>query len=372
MRRHLKRKTTKVIHTGRSLSSLLIIFPLILTVIGLFFIFESSSVTAFRELGDSFYFMKRQIYNLIPALASCAFFAFLFDYKKLYYAAFPLLVATMITLVIVLIPGVGSTALGAQRWINILGFNFQPTELTKFTVILYLCSWFLYKEKGRFSSFLVLIGSIIGLIMVQPDLGTAIIIFSLCIAIYYFAGENIMKLVGLLPFALAGVFFFILTSPYRLQRVRAFIDPNVDPEGVSYHIRQILISLSSGGIVGRGFSSSRQKYQFLPEAHTDSIFAIIGEEVGFIGSVLVIAVYVVFLYILYRAVQRTQDRFGKLLIGSVFVLVGLQVIINLGGMVNLIPLTGIPLPFISYGGSSLLVFYSLMGIVIGVARRNKI
>jgi cell division protein FtsW len=315
--------------------------------------------------------MKRQIFNLAIALGACAFFSF-FDYKKLYYLSFPLLIGTIISLVFVLIPGVGSTALGAQRWINILGFNFQPTELAKFTIIMYLSSWFLYKEKGRFASFLILMGTILGLIMIQPDLGTTIIIFSLFVSIYYFSGENIMKLVGLAPFAMAGVAFLVLSSPYRLQRVRAFIDPNVDPEGVSYHIRQILISLSSGGIFGRGFSSSRQKYQFLPEAHTDSIFAIIGEEVGFLGSILVIAIYVAFLYILYRAAQQTHDRFGKLLIGAVFTLIGLQLIINLGGMVNLIPLTGIPLPFISYGGSSLLVFYSLMGVVINVARRNKI
>jgi len=275
-------------------------------------------------------------------------------------------------LVAVLIPGVGSAALGAQRWINIFGYSFQPTEIAKFSIIIYLCSWFLHKEHGRFTSFLVLMGSIIGLIMIQPDLGTAIIIFTLFISIYYFSGENVAKLLSFLPFALGGILFLIYTSPYRLRRVQAFLDPNVDPEGVSYHLRQILISLSAGGIFGRGFSSSRQKYQFLPEAHTDSIFAIIGEEVGFIGSLAVIGIYIGFLLVLYRAAQQTHDRFGKLIIGSVFTVIGMQVIINLGGMVNLLPLTGIPLPFISYGGTSLLIFYSLMGVVINIARRNKI
>ena len=149
----------------------------------------------------------------------------------------------------------------------------------------------------------------------------------------------------------------------------AYINPSIDPEGIGYHIRQILISLSAGGIIGRGFASSRQKYQFLPEAHTDSIFAIIGEEVGFIGSFILIVLYLVLMYTLLKTAKHAKDRFGKLLVSSIFCLLCLQLIINLGGMVGLIPLTGVPLPFISYGGSSLLVFYSLIGISISVARR---
>lgn len=351
--------------------SLVLGIPLLLTVIGFFFIFESSSVTAFRELGDSFYFMKRQMINFVAGLIAFTFFAFL-DYKKLYYISLPLLGVTILSLIIVLIPGVGTTVYGAQRWIGIAGFNFQPTELAKFAVIIYLSSWFLYKEKGRFLSFLVLMGIILGLIMIQPDLGTSIIIFSLAISIYYFSGENIKYLLGLLPAALGTALFLILSSPYRLSRVKSFLDPNVDPEGGSYHIRQILISLSSGGIIGRGFSSSRQKYQFLPEAHTDSIFAIIGEEIGFLGGAFIIFLYALLLYSLYKSASRTKDRFGSLLIASVFTIIGLQVIVNLGGMVNLLPLTGVPLPFVSYGGSSLLSFYSLMGIVASVMRKNKI
>src|SRR3989338_2592174 len=286
-KRNLKRHKSKASGHKTNYVTLLITFPLILTIIGLFFIFESSSVSAFRELGDSFYYMKRQLLNLVVAVGAFTFFA-VFDYRKLYYLAFPLLIGTIISLIVVLVPGIGSHALGAQRWISIAGFNFQPTELAKFSIILYLSSWFLYKEKGRFVSFLLLMSTIIGLIMIQPDLGTAIIIFSLFVAIYYFSGENLRHLIGLSPFALIAIGFFVLTSPYRMKLISAFLNPNVDPEGVSYHIRQILISLSSGGIIGRGFSSSRQKYQFLPEAHTDSIFAIIGEEVGFIGSLILI------------------------------------------------------------------------------------
>jgi cell division protein FtsW len=270
--------------------------------------------------------------------------------------------------VIVLIPGIGSTVYGARRWINFGFFSFQPTELAKIAVILYLSSWFLYKERKRFLHFILILGSIIGLTMLQPDLGTSLIIFSLFISIYFISGENLKYLYAFFPVALVGILGLILTSPYRLKRLMSFLDPSADPEGSSYHIRQILISLSSGGIFGRGFSNSRQKYQFLPEAHTDSIFAIIGEEVGFIGGFLLISLYIFLLYSIYRVALKSKDRFGFLLSGAILTLLSLQAIINLGGMVAIMPLTGVPLPFISYGGSSLLIFYSLMGIVISVAR----
>lgn len=342
--------------------------PILLTIIGLFFIFEASSVTAFRQIGDSFYFLKQQMMWFVLGVGVMTGLS-LFDYKKIYYLAFPALLLTVLLLVLVLIPGIGTTVYGARRWINLGFFSIQPTEVAKFSVILYLSSWFLYKERKRFVSFLALLGLIIGLIMLQPDLGTTIIVSGLFLSIYYLSGENIKYLLMIIPVGLAGVIFMVASSPYRLRRFTAFMDPNVDPEGISYHIRQILISLSSGGIWGRGFANSRQKYQFLPEAHTDSIFAIIGEEVGFIGGVLLILMYAFLLYLIYRAAINAKDRFGYLLVSGVFILMSLQAIINLGGMAALLPLTGVPLPFISYGGSSLLIFYGLMGIVISVARR---
>ncbi|OGK15331.1 hypothetical protein A3H80_00275 [Candidatus Roizmanbacteria bacterium RIFCSPLOWO2_02_FULL_37_19] len=342
--------------------------PLLLTIIGLFFIFEASSVSAFRGLGDSFHYMKLQIIWASLGFFIMIFFS-VFDYRKLYYISFPALLISIIFLILVLIPGIGTHVAGARRWISLGSFTFQPTEAAKFSIILYLSSWFLHKERERFVSFLLLLLFMIGLIMVQPDMGTAIIIFSLFITIYYFSGESLKYLFFLIPIAFGGFFFLIATSSYRMRRLMAYINPSIDPEGIGYHIRQILISLSAGGIIGRGFASSRQKYQFLPEAHTDSIFAIIGEEVGFIGSFILIVLYLVLMYTLLKTAKHAKDRFGKLLVSSIFCLLCLQLIINLGGMVGLIPLTGVPLPFISYGGSSLLVFYSLIGISISVARR---
>lgn len=354
--------------TLQSPKTMLFVMPIILTTIGLFFIFEASSVSAFRALGDSFYFLKLQSLWFAIGIGVMIFFS-LFDHRRLYYLSFPALLATIVLLILVLIPGFGHTVAGARRWIDIGPIKIQPTELTKFSVILYLCSWFLYKEKHRFFSFTLLLGFIIGLVMIQPDMGTAIIIFSLFIIIYFISGQKVSHLMLLIPTAAAGFVFLVRISPYRLRRLTSFLNPTADPQGIGYHINQILISLASGGLLGRGFAESRQKYQFLPEAHTDSIFAIIGEEYGFVGAFVLLFLYLILIYNAYRVAKNAPDRFGQLLAGGIFALVALEVIINLGGMVGLMPLTGVPLPFISYGGSSLLVFFALMGILINIAKR---
>lgn len=347
---------------------LLFILPVLLTFIGLTFIFEASSIVAFRAIGDSFYYLKLQAIWFAIGILVMIFFSF-FDYRKLYYLSFPALIFSIILLILVLIPGIGHSVSGARRWIDIGIVNIQPTEFAKFAVILYLSSWFLYREKGRFFSFFILLSIIISLIMIQPDMGTAIITFAVFVVIYYLSGENIRNLFFLIPFGALSFLILVRTSAYRLRRLLAFLDPNLDPQGITYHIKQILISLSLGGFFGRGFSSSRQKYQFLPEAHTDSIFAIIGEEVGFMGAVALIFIYLILIYKMYQIAQTAKDRYGKLLAGAIFSLFSFQIIINLGGMVNLIPLTGVPLPFVSYGGSSLLVSYALMGILINIGKR---
>lgn len=346
------------------------LFPLLLTVVGLLFVFESSSVMGFSQFGDSFYFLKLQAVWTALSVAAMIFFAY-FDYHKLYYLAFPLMIITIILLVLVLVPGVGTVSGGARRWIDLGVINFQPTEVAKFSVIVYLSSWFLYKERKRFFSFIALLGFLVFLIILQPDMGTAIIVFSLSIIIYFLAGIQLGYLVGFIPIALLGFIFLIQVSPYRFRRITAFFNPSSDPLGIGYHINQILISLSNGGLLGQGFGASRQKYLFLPEAHTDSIFAIIAEEFGFVGSFLLIFVFFVLVYKIYEVAVNAPDRFGKFLASGIFAYFGLQLIINLSGMVNLLPLTGVPLPFISYGGSNLIVSFSLIGILLNISRKTR-
>ncbi len=353
----------------KKLSSLFFI-PLTLSFIGLFFVFEASSVRSFSEVGNSFHYFKLQALWILLGMG-VMFFLSLFDYHKFYYIAFPLMMTTIVLLIIVLIPGIGTSAGGARRWIDFGIINFQPTEIAKFSVIVYLSSWFIHRERKRFFSFLTLLGALIFLIIMQPDMGTAIIVFSLSIIIYFLAGVELSYLALLLPVSFFSFFLLIKTSPYRFRRLTAFLDPSTDPLGIGYHVNQILISLGNGGFLGLGFGASRQKYLFLPEAHTDSIFAIIGEEFGFVGGFLLIFVFFALMYYIYRVAAGAGDRYGRLLAGGILAYFALQSTINFGGMVGLLPLTGVPLPFISYGGSNLLVSFALLGILINIAKKTK-
>lgn len=375
--RPLRRKTKAAVpanspapasHTVRF--SGLFAIPVLLAVFGLFFVYEASSIMAIKTSGDSFYYLKLQSVWITAGFILMMIMAF-FNYKNLYYLAMPLMLAALSLLVIVLIPGIGSIRGGARGWIDLGYFNLQPTEFAKIATIVYLASWFTRQENRRFSTFLILLSSMLGLIILQPDIGSAIVIFLLGVMIYFLAGKDIYKLLIFIPLGAAAFFVLIKAAPYRFNRLISFMDPSVDPLGISFHINQILISLANGNLFGKGFGASRQKYLFLPEAHTDSIFAIIGEEIGFLGACILIVVYVMFMYLLYRLHCSTTDRFGRVLTGGIFVYFGLQIIVNLGGMVALMPLTGVPLPFISYGGSHILMSFLLVGIALNVARQNS-
>lgn len=346
----------------------LVTIPIILSFVGLIFIFEASAVNSSRQFGDSLRYLKSQVVWIFLGLVIMTMFSFI-DYHKLYFLSFISLIIAIILLVVVLIPGIGSTAGGARRWIDFGFFNLQPTELAKFSIIIYLSSWFTNKEKKRFLPFITLISFLVFLIILQPDMGTAIIVFLLSLTIYYFSGANLMDFVVILGGALVSFYFLIKTSPYRFNRLLAFFNPAIDPLGISYHINQIFISLSSGGLFGRGFGASRQKYLFLPEAHTDSIFAIIGEEYGFIGAVVLISIYFVFIYKIYHLIRLAPDRLSRLITIGIFAFFNFQFIINLAGIIGLFPITGVPLPFLSYGGSNLLISFALIGIMMNIEKK---
>jgi cell division protein FtsW len=344
--------------------------PLIFSFLGLFFIFEASAVKSFNLYGDSFYYLKLQFLWLVLGIMVMIFFSF-FDYHRLYYLAFFLMFLTIFLLILVLIPSFGYHALGARRWLSIGPFNLQPTELAKFSLIVYLSSWFIYKERKRFFSFLILIGFLTFLVILQPDMGTAIIIFLLSISLYYLAGFNFFHLLILLPAAFLVFLILIKVSPYRMARLTTFLNPTVDPLGVSYHINQIKISLANGYLLGLGFGASRQKYLFLPEAHTDSIFAIIAEELGFFGAVGIILMFLYFSYKIFKIAESAPDRLGRLLAGGIWSFFNWQFFINLGGIVNILPLTGVPLPFFSYGGSNLIISFALIGVLLNIEKKIK-
>ncbi len=366
----MRRKTTHYSWNLGSWPLPLITSVLLLSFIGIIFVFESSSIRALQETENSFYYLRLQLRWFFLGYSVLILTSFI-PYKMLKLVAIPALVGILILLVAVLLPGIGQKIGGARRWIDLGFITIQPTEFAKLATILYLATWFTGKERKRFIPFLGFVGSLMMLILLQPDMGTAIIIFALSISLYFLAGQELRNLFLLLPVAIVVSIALIFIAPYRLQRLTAYLDPSKDPQGIGYHIQQINISLTEGGLFGRGFGASRQKYLYLPEAHTDSIFAIYSEEMGFAGGVFLIGLYTFFLLQIYRIYVFTDDRFAQLLAGGIFAFFGCQIMVNLGAMAGLLPLTGVPLPFISYGGSHLLTSCILIGILISIWRSTK-
>lgn len=343
---------------------------MLLSLFGLLMIYDASSFISFRDFGNKYHYIKDQLIWMLLGFIGMIGFSF-YNYKKLYKMALPLLVVAIILLLMVFIPGIGVKVLGAHRWINTHLFILQPAELVKLILAIYLAAWFSNKEKGRFAAFMLLLGFVLLLIMLEPDMGTAIIILIEALVLYFLSGGSILYFAASTPvIALLG-FVLIKIRPYRAQRLATFLNPNQAVESSSYHVRQILIALGSGGISGVGLGNSLQKYAYLPENTTDSIFAIIAEELGLIGSVVLVAIFMIITWRGFLIATAARDQFGKLLAGGITSFLIAQVIINLGAQTAMLPLTGVPLPFISYGGSSLVVDLCSVGILLNISRQNR-
>lgn len=351
--------------TLKKFDSLLLILVVIVSVFGLVMVYNASVAEAFAWFSDKYYFLKQQSVWLGLGLIGLTVASFIrLDWIKKLAPLFLLL--TLVLLVLVLVPGFGTQALGARRWLNLGGFQLQPTELAKLTLIIYLAAWL---EKSRpFWQFLLILFIFLSLVMLQPDLGTALVLVGAGVLVFYTAGAPAKSLLFLSVLGTLAGLGLIFSSSYRLERVKTFLNPLHDPLGSSYHIRQALIAVGSGGIWGLGLGESRQKYQFLPQVSTDSIFAIIAEETGFFGgSILILGL----LLIIWRGLtiaRLAPDRFTGLLAAGITSWLGLQIFINLGAILALLPLTGVPLPFISYGGSSLIVNLAAVGILLNISR----
>lgn len=354
----------------RGLDRWLAMAIVLMSMFGVLMVYDSSVAIAIRDFADPYYFVKEQLRWLVIGLISCTIFARI-PYRTWYGFSLIFLLGTMVLLLAVFIPGIGIDALGAKRWINFGFFILQPAELAKLTLIIYLSAWFSRPEKNRFGSFLILVGMVVGLIVLEPDLGTSVILLSIAMMVYYFSGAPIIHFLMLLPVLVAAVIGLSIAAPYRMQRLITFFNPQQDPLGASYQIRQVLLGLGSGGWWGVGIGKSRQKYEYLPEANTDSIFAIIGEEIGFVGASLVVLGFLFIISRGYRVAMHAPDAFGNLLALGISSWIAIQSLINISAMVALIPLTGVPLPFISYGGSSLIILLSALGIVLNISRYRK-
>lgn len=352
-----------------ALSLLCVIF--ILTTLGLFILYESSSYTALLNLHDKYYFIKNQSIWIVLGVAA-AFFVSRLKENILYNLSLPLLLVTLGLLVVVFFPGIGLELNGSHRWINLGVAVFQPSELLKVTLSLYLASWLSIKEKGRLMAFLILLGVASGLVLLQPDLKTSFIIAATSFIVYFISGASLKEIS---PILIVGALLIIIlagASPYRVKRLTAYQNFDVNNlNTTSYHTKQIVIALGSGGITGVGFGNSVSKYSYLPEHTTDSIFAIFAEEAGFIGSVVLISIYVALCAIGILIASNAKTQFGKLLASGITIFITIQTLINLASQAVLIPLTGVPLPFISYGGSSMLINFVAIGLLLNIALDNS-
>jgi cell division protein FtsW len=351
----------------KKIDGILLLSIIALTLFGLFMIYNASSIIAQRDFQDKYYYIREQSIWMLLGYASLAFFLY-FPYKKLYDLALPLLISSIVLLVLVFIPGVGIKALGAHRWINLHFFILQPAEFIKLSLAIYLAAWFTTRERGRLPAFALLMGTVCLLIMLQPDMGTASIILIEAAIVYFLSGGSISHFMYLIPLGGIVGFLFIKAAPYRAARLTSFLSIDPTLANVSYHVKQILIALGSGGILGVGIGNSLQKYAYLPENVTDSIFAIIAEETGFIGSTLVILVYAIIVWRGFVIAIHAKDTFGKLLAAGIISFLGMQMVINLASMTALMPLTGVPLPFISYGGSALIIDLAAIGMLLNISR----
>jgi len=347
---------------------IILLLVLILLGIGLIMVLDASIIEAYTLFADKYYFMKRQVQWVGLGVVAMTSFSIipLTWIKKI---SQPLMLVALSLLVVVIIPGMGTVAQGASRWIVIGGFVIQPSELTKLAAVIYFPAWLVKHQ--RFEPFAALVGLLTCLLLLEPDLGTAIIIFLIAFSMYIISGADKKYIIWTLGVGAVMGSLLILLSPYRLERLRTFLDPASDPLGASYHIRQVLISLGSGGLMGTGFGRSRQKFQYLPEATSDSIFAVVGEETGFIGAMLVVMLFMALVLRYCKLIPSIEDTYAQLLMVGVMSWIGLQTLLNLAAMVALVPLTGVPLPFISYGGSSLVNIMAAVGLSLNASRYRK-
>jgi len=355
----------KTSNDGRTL----LILTVILTFLGLLAVADASAPQALSYFHDGFYFVKQQFIWAILGFGAL-FVALIVDYNVWKKFASIIFAINIVLLVAVLIPGVGSKILGARRWISFGFFTIQPSELIKLSLILYLA-----KLTDLKKPFINLVGPIVLvaiLVMLQPDLGTTIIVLIIGMTQLFVAGVSILPFLGTGVIGVIGGFFLVITSSYRRERLMTFLNASTDPlNSANYHIRQVLIALGSGGFFGVGLGQGKQKYLFLPESATDSVFANIGEELGFLGGIVVIGLLSYFIYKMMRIATRAPDNYSTILATGIVAWVCAQMFLNLASMVALVPLTGVPLPFFSYGGSSLTIILFAIGVLLNISKRAK-
>ncbi len=364
--------------TSRSIDYIFLILAGILTLIGLF-VFFSAALGVLAKSESKFYgiLLSQVVLGLVGgtiALFACIRIPHTFWKKH----ATLLLISSIGLTALVFLPGIGFSHGGARRWIHIAGTSFQPVEFLKIAFVIYLSAWLSWVRKKidnpiyGIVPLIVLIGIIAGVLLFQPDTKSIILMCGTGIAMLFLSGTPLKHLGIMVGSTLVLFGILAMTTPYLRERVQTFINPNSDPSGSSYQLRQSLIAMGSGGIGGRGFGQGIQKFTYLPEPQGDSIFAVIGEEFGFIGGVIVILLYLLFAMRGLWISRRVTDPFGGLLASGLVILITLQAFMNIASITGLFPLTGVPLVFMSQGGTSLLVSLGMVGIILSVSKDRKV
>ncbi len=348
-----------------------------LVVLGLITVYSATFALGNLEYGSVYYFVIRQAFFAVIGVGLLLVLMRM-DYHWLRAVSPLLMLAALAGLAAVLVPGIGVDRNGATRWIALGPLPpFQPSEFAKLALIIYVSAWLTSTRRNvrsfaaGFAPFVLMVGLVAGLVMLEPDMGTTIIIVLTTVTLFFVAGGALSHLVAFMSIGGVTATFLVLTGGYRMDRITAFTSAEADPAGKGFHILQLLIALGSGGITGLGIGASRQKFFYVPGAHTDGIFAIIGEEMGFIGAMAVILLFAFLIYRGIRVMLNAPDNFGALLSLGVTSWIAYQALINIGGITRSIPLTGIPLPFVSYGGSALAATLAGVGILLSVSRYAK-
>jgi cell division protein FtsW len=377
VRRHAAHATRRAEATTRSSTALLLLATVaVLNVVGVVMVLSASSVASLTDYGSPWYFFFRQM--MWVALGIGAFvFAVRFDYRRWRTLVRPLLVISAVLLVVVLVPGIGIYVSGSRRWLGAGMLRFQPSEIAKLALLLYAAD-LVSRRAGEMADWrrvarpvVLVLGIFAALVMKEPDLGSAMVLAIVVLAVLVAGGVRKRHLAVVFGAGITAVTLLAILEPYRRVRMMTFLDPFADSSNAGYQISQSLIALGSGGLTGVGLGAGRAKWNFLPNAHTDFIFAIIGEELGLIGCMLVMALFIAFAVLGARAALRAPDRFGALIAAGATVWVVAQAVINIGAVVGLLPVTGIPLPFVSFGGSALITTMLATGILVNVALQGR-
>ncbi len=352
-----------------------ILLVLFLVGFGCVMVYSASSYSAEYRYGNEFFFLFKQLFGVVLGAAAMLFFAFV-DYHVLKKLRYWILALTCILLGLVFVPGLGVQSYGANRWVNLLGFSIQPSELAKFALVLFLAVYLSEKHdkiktlKGLIPP-LSIAGLLCVLVIIEPSMSVTMCLALVTLFMLIMGGMSKKHTIMFSSIAAVAVPVLILAEPYRLKRLFAFLDPWASPQGEGFQLIQSLYSLGNGGLFGVGLFNSRQKYLFLPFAESDFIFSIIGEEIGFVGCIGLVSIYGLLVYNLFKIGLGAKDRFGCLLACGVGVVIAVQTLLNISVVTGSIPPTGLPLPFISAGSTSLLVFMSAIGVVLNVDRQSR-